>query len=90
MGISIDTAHKLLTAVESLATSAKGLERRAVMASHSLIGISAEDFPEGRRTYWNYVSANSASIHAGSASEQVVKKYVGSIWQLFEACRPKH
>jgi len=89
MGYSSDTLHKLLTAIEILATSSESIERRALRASDSLIGISAEEFTEGLGILWNYISENSQLIRNESASDQVVSKYVSSIWQLFDACRKK-
>jgi len=89
MGYSSETLHKLLTAVEILATSNESIERRALKASHSLIGISADEFPDGPGIFWNYISTNAQLIRDEAASDQVVSKYVSSIWQLFDACRRK-
>ena len=90
MGYSLETAHKLLTAIEVLSTSSGSMESRAFKASKSLIGIKAEEFEDGPRTFWNYIEENSQSVREQTATESVVTKYVSSIWQLFEASRPKH
>ncbi|NVZ70539.1 hypothetical protein [Pseudomonas costantinii] len=90
MGYSLETANKLLTAIEVLSTSSGSMESRAFKASQCLIGIKAEEFEDGPRTFWSYIEENSKSVREQTATESVVTKYVSSIWQLFEACRPKH
>lgn len=90
MGYSLETASKLLTAIEVLSTSSGSMKIRAFKASQNLIGIKAEEFKDGPRTFWNYIEENSDAIREQTATGPVVTKYVSSIWQLFEACRPKY
>ncbi|QJP09035.1 hypothetical protein [Pseudomonas multiresinivorans] len=90
MTISCETIFKLTNAVEALVITGGSAIERAKLALHSLRGIKKEDFGGDIAAIpWNYIASVSKDIESGRADHQVAEKVISSIWQLFDAFRPR-
>ena len=90
MTVSSDTLWKLSNAVERLATGSGDALERAKQAFRELAGIKSEEFADNAAgAPWNYVASNSKTIERGTADQAQIEKFNSSIWQLFNAYRPK-
>lgn len=90
MTVSNDTLWKLSDAVEKLATVSGTAPERAKHALGALTGIKADEFADNAAgAPWGYVVSTSKAIQNGTADEAQASKFNNSIWQLFNAYRPK-
>ena len=90
MTVSSDTLGKLSSAVERLAIGSGDALERAKQAFGALAGIKSEEFANNAAgVLWSYVVSNSKAIERGAADQAQVERFNSSIWQLFNAYRPK-
>ena len=90
MTVSSDTLWKLSNAAERLATGSGDALERAKQAFGALAGIKSEEFANNVAcVLWSYVASNSKAIELGAADQAQVERFNSSIWNLFNAYRPK-
>ncbi|MHC2148309.1 hypothetical protein [Pseudomonas sp. 210_17 TE3656] len=90
MAVSTDTIFKLTDAVERLATNDGSSLHRAQQALAALAGVNSAEFADDVAGIpWSYVASKSKAIREETAESSEVSKFNSSIWQLFNAYRPK-